>query len=109
MNKVSQTNTNYRISELGRRLDIPCGNASRCSIQFSVKHGNTWSTAVIAVRCSNDNDSLIELPTTLTATGETRLIIDTSDIAFLHLVVTTAESGTSDVHVSYILTDYQSA
>jgi deoxyhypusine synthase len=109
MNKISQTNINYRISNLGERLDIPCGNSSRASIQFSVKHGNTWSTAVIAVRCSNDNDSIIELPTTLTASGETRLIVDVSDVGFLHLVVTTAEGTTSDIHVSYILTDYQSS
>ena len=109
MNKISQTNINYRISNLGERLNIPCGNASRASIQFATKHGNTWSTAVIAVRCSNDNDSIIELPTTVTVTGETRIIVDVSDVAFLHLVVTTAEGSTSDIHVSYILTDYQSA
>lgn len=108
MNKISQNNVKFRISNLGERMDIPCGQASRLLLNFVAIHGNTWSTAVIAIRRSLDNDNIVEFPTTISVSGETMLEVDVSACNFVHLVVTTAQSTTSDVYVNWMTNDYQS-
>ncbi len=92
-----------RVSEANKELIIPVNNSDKLTLQFAKKHNNSWSTAVIAIRGSIDGEMTFEFPTTLTATGETTLYLDVSGINYVHLVVTTAESSTSDVRVNCML------
>jgi hypothetical protein len=108
MNKVLLRNQRLRISNLGERLDIPVMAASRLVIQFLALHNNTWSTAVVAVRRSIDSDNIVEFPTAISVSGETIIELDTSACNYVHLVVTTAQSGTSDIAINTMSNSYQS-
>lgn len=106
MNKINVNNQKFRISNLNEQLIIPCGVTNRLVLNFVTVHNNTWSTAVIAVRRSLDSDNVVEFPTAITVSGETTIELDTSTSRYVHLVVTTAQSGTSDIYINSMQTEY---
>lgn len=108
MNTKSDNYVQFRISDKGNRMDIDTRDNSRLSIQFIKKQSNAWSNAILTIRCSHDAANILDFPQTITITGETRIVLDVSDVKYVHAVVTTAESTTSDIYVNYYVTNYQS-